>query len=74
MSTLVEITGGLVYLEIITLVLLLATIILKFIVIRQCYHRQQFKLIWRLIFLLMASVAGAAFIIGKIYGQLSMIN
>ena len=74
MSTLIELTGGLVYLEIILFALLFVTVILEFVMLKGFYNRHQYKQMWHCSFVLAISIADAAFIAGRIFGQLSMIS
>ena len=74
MSKLIEITGGLVYFDIASFVMALLVAILLLIVLRMSYKQQHLPKIWWGTIALMMMVAIAAFIAGKILGQLSVVS
>ena len=74
MSTLVEITGGRVYLEIALAILCLVGVAICFVAMRILYKQQKYKETCSYFFVTIVWVIYATFIIGRIFGQLSMIN
>lgn len=74
MSKLIEITGGLVYLEIALFILILVVIILNFINLIIIYKQQMYKKMLSCFMIIIIYVIWATFIAGKIYGQLSILN
>ena len=74
MSTLVEITGGRVYLEIALAILCLVWAAITFLATRSIYKQQKYRQMWSGFFITIVWVIYATFIIGRIFGQLSMIN